>query len=289
MANGWHAVSRACACVSHRNCSARACYASGSTAEPPDALPGRQSEAACTNRLTPLHMASANGTTAVVELLLAHGADVNATGEGIAAGSGAHAQSSAQRMRRLQSRLACRCAGVFACCCCVCVLRGRVVRRIRTYVSTGVCTHGIMHAYYVHVLYIDVYVSRCIYRAISRAQHTHPHSPTHARTQKQLRTRSSRPYSPTWRRSPTDTRTHTDTHTHTNRTQHTRTQTHQQHTYGHVHTQRKGCAQRGHAARTDVLRRFSYARSAAGSCRSILPLSTGTRPWCRRCSRTART
>jgi hypothetical protein len=45
-----------------------------------DELPRRQSWCGCINRLTPLHFASfINGSTAVVELLLANGADVNAT------------------------------------------------------------------------------------------------------------------------------------------------------------------------------------------------------------------
>ncbi len=49
--------------------------------EPPacDALPRRKLVRDCTNRLTPLHVASCiNGTAAVVALLLTHGADVHA-------------------------------------------------------------------------------------------------------------------------------------------------------------------------------------------------------------------
>jgi hypothetical protein len=134
LAHGCDAVSHSCACVSCAYWSARG-DRQHSIAVPPacDESPRRQLGWGCANRYTPLHLAPLNGTTAVVELLLAHGADVNSLAKD---GCGAHTQwkgSACDAADAAELRLR-RCRGSRMLVVCACV---RV--RVRVCVRACVC------------------------------------------------------------------------------------------------------------------------------------------------------
>jgi hypothetical protein len=127
----------------------------------------------CTNRITPLHHASVvNGTTAVVELLLAHGADVNATGIGEAPGCGMHKQwersahvslqvTLSLPMRRRSRMLLLRVCAAWAC----------------SSENTHVCKHRGVHAWLCMSR-----TSMAVYTHSTAHTHTHTHTHKHAQT-----------------------------------------------------------------------------------------------------------